>query len=115
MLRGRKDWVPGNYTYACSNHFINGKPTSKNHVPTLFTSGPANPATPTKSLRKSPTKCQKLELNEQKPSCSRELDPVPVDIEPDSDIEDDPLSKEVQTESNMIPMPFAYLTREADV
>lgn len=95
VLRGRKDWVPGNYTYVCSNHFINGKPTSNNPVPTLFMSGPANATNPTKYLRKPPTKRQKLELNEQKPSCSRELDPVPVDIEPDSDIEDYLLSKEV--------------------
>ena len=96
--------------YVCSNHFINGKPTLQNPVPTLFTCGPENAATPTKSLRKPPTKRQKLELNEQKPSCSREIDPVPVDIEPDSDIEDDPLSKVVQTESNMIPMTFTNLT-----
>lgn len=27
VLRGRKDWSPGNYTYVCSNHFIDGKPT----------------------------------------------------------------------------------------
>ena len=38
---------------------------------------------------------------------------MPVDIEPDSDIEDDHLSKEAQTDSNLIPMTFANLTREA--
>ena len=41
VRRGRKDWSPGSYTYVCSNHFVDGKPTKDNTVPTMFMSGPA--------------------------------------------------------------------------
>ena len=34
--KGRKDFLPGNWNYACSNHFLDAKPTSANPNPTLF-------------------------------------------------------------------------------
>ena len=37
---GRKDWVPGEYTWICSQHFISGEksndPTSPDYVPSIF-------------------------------------------------------------------------------
>ena len=35
-FKGRADFNPGEYTYVCSNHFADGKPTTANPNPTLF-------------------------------------------------------------------------------
>ena len=36
VSRGRKNFTPGKWTYICSNHFMDGKPTKEHPNPTLF-------------------------------------------------------------------------------
>ena len=36
IQKGRKGFSSGNWTYVCSNHFIDGAPTRENPRPSLF-------------------------------------------------------------------------------
>ena len=36
IQKGRQDFVPGSWSYVCSNHFVDGEPTRENPRPTLY-------------------------------------------------------------------------------
>ena len=42
ISKGRVDFNPGPWTYVCSNHFVDGQPTTQNPLPVLFLSASEN-------------------------------------------------------------------------
>ena len=36
VSKGREGFTPGNETFVCSNHFVDGKPSNPNPYPTLY-------------------------------------------------------------------------------
>ena len=53
VLRGRKDFDPGNESFICSIHFVDGEPMDENPIPTLFmTLTEVQAATPKKNIKR---------------------------------------------------------------
>ncbi|XP_066911455.1 uncharacterized protein [Clytia hemisphaerica] len=125
ILLGRKDWKPGNYSYVCSNHFVDGKPTIENPIPTLFLKGPTEAETPTQKSRKPPAKRKipfsdkgSYEENDEPPTSRAQLEFQEDEIT--SSVDEGTRTKNpnvsVQTESwCYVPMVFEHMTREYDV
>ena len=42
IAKGKKGFNPGNETFVCSNHFVNGKPTQRYPYPTLALVSPSS-------------------------------------------------------------------------
>ena len=105
ISKGRKDFAPGTCTYVCSNHFVDGKPTTENPTPTLFLTVTMNcAATPTKKSRPMPRKRTQIDCN--------------VDIEVESMEVEQFADKYTSTDSSLdmaIPLTFVQITRESDV
>ena len=108
VSKGRKGFEPGNYSYVCSNHFVEGKPTIQNPHPMLFlTIMQNNAATPQKKSRPCPRKRIRL----QSPTPEIYLgDPVPDN---QSTAEDKTTSTEDLGAT--LHMTFTQITRDTDV
>ena len=53
ISKGRQSFTGGKWTYVCSIHFVDGKPTSANPTPTLFlTQSDFNTSTPTRKRKR---------------------------------------------------------------
>ena len=139
VSKGRKDFVPPNNFYVCSNHFIDGKPTKENHNPILFLTPSMNvQGTPRKKNRPPPKKRIMFEkyVSLSSPSTvsdlpsivsnappSAVLDPESEDMEVDQNSVPEILEEFVMPPLNMIdachdfhiPMQFSQITRESDV
>ena len=57
IRKGREEFSAGTWTYVCSNHFVDGAPTEKNPLPTLFLS-------PSENSKMTPRKRKYLEQDE---------------------------------------------------
>ena len=74
--KGRACFSPGNWTYVCSNHFIDGEPTTENPNPALFlTQSEVSQSTPKKRI---PIRQRNPAPEEPKPSTSN-VEVVPLD------------------------------------
>ena len=97
IKKGKKSFHPGNETFVCYNHFVDGEPTQSHPYPTLF-------------LR-SATSTERKPPKERKPLVDKQLT-MEIDV-PDSCR---PMSiSSVPSVSIRSAMKFSHLTREADV
>ena len=97
IAKGRQDFNPGNETFVCSNHFLDGMPTLNHPYPTLFLTAREKDSSPPRT-RKVPTKRN----NERYES------PPILPTSPESS----PHFNTLNAHSSML---FCHFTREADV
>ena len=95
--KGRHDFTPGNETYVCSNHFVDGHPTNVNPFPTLFMCS--------RDLQEHSTPVQR------KPTY-RNTANNPTNVKRTLTYEE---HNAKQTLSLPVPMQFAHLSRQYDV
>ena len=120
VSKGRDDFVPPTNFFVCSNHFVDGKPTKINPIPTLFLTISGNIArTPPK--RKPPTKRLAL-TNEKQPLSSTPVSfPVTSSDNNSSFFSNfqpimlDKLTNTTCFYEAAVPMQFTQITRESDV
>ena len=96
IKKGRKNFNPGNETFVCSNHFVDGEPTQTHPYPTLSlksaNSEDRKPPTQRRSINEWPSKKQLLPAD---------VAPIPI-----------PVSPIIGIHSALC---FSHFTREADV
>ena len=127
VAKGRKEFVPPKHFMVCSNHFIEGKPTKENPIPTLFLTRTMNvQGTPQKICIRPPPRKRMFESVD-----TSETDTADEGEETFIDIHVSPQQSTFMAESpeNMyrdkststydlvhtIPMTFAQITRDGDV
>ena len=98
IAEGRPGFNPGNETFVCSNHFVNGEPTPGHPYPTLALKSPSSV--------------------ERKPPKQRQ----PINVWPTQKNYSEPISNSPTSHSPVLISPsihsalrFSFITREADV
>ena len=121
ILKGRKDFMPGKYSYVCSIHFIDGKPTQENPVPTLFLTATMNCAeTPKKKSREPPRKRIRVEAIPDSTGMESGLKQVELFMPDFTRLESESKQKDQATNTNFtndvpIPLTLLQISRESDV
>ena len=109
IQKGRKGVSAGDWTYVCSNHFIDGAPTQENPTPSLF-------LTPSDALQKTPQKRKHIERLIERSDTPIGNNHQKISNEAIDDVDD--RGDTIGTASNTCMLPsfrFESLTRDSDV
>ena len=101
VAKGRENFEPGLYMSVCSNHFVDGKRTASNPVPTLFMTA-FEQQTPSSKKRR---KVARVDLNNiPSTTCASSSAEWPANVD------------EIAQDNSVYPsMKFEQITRESDV
>ena len=103
--RGRANFCPGNETTVCSNHFIDGKPTTRNPFPTLYKT--------LADMRKANSRDQPAFVKGKRPRERCAVTDTDKQSVVKSNVAEDDNDASIPTLH--VSMNFEFLTREADV